>query len=106
MAGVSGALEILDRFLEEAPGRLESALRALSSGDLKTVQFNLHRIRSDAGWLGAREVQELAGQGEEQIVAGQAEGLQELLERLSGCCYDASQELERQRTVLLGSKEG
>ena len=105
MAGITGALEILDRFLEEAPQRLEQALQALQQGDLKTVHLNVHRIRSDAGWLGAREVQELAGRAEDQLVAGSADGLQQLLEQLSGQCYEASQELERQRTLLLGSKE-
>jgi len=105
MAGSSTALEILDRFLEESPARLQACVQALSGGDLVTVQHNLHRLRSDAGWLGAREVQELAGEGESRAVEGRPEGLLDLLQQLSGLCYDACQELHRQRTLLLGSQE-
>jgi len=105
MAGSATALELLDRFLEESPERLESCLQALKSGDLTAIQHHLHRIRSDAGWLGAKEVQELAGQGENLAVEGKSEGMEALLQELSGLCYDVSQELHRERTVLLGSKE-
>lgn len=105
MAGSATALEILDRFLEESPTRLKGCLEALPQGDLVAIRHHLHRIRSDAGWLGAKQVQELAGQGESMAVEGQVDGLEELLQQLSGECYEASQELHRQRTLLLGSKE-
>lgn len=105
MAGSATALELLDRFLEESPERLAACLKALEVGDLTVIQHHLHRIRSDAGWLGAKEVQELAGQGENLAVEGKSEGMEALLQELSGRCYDVSQELHRERTVLLGSKE-
>ena len=105
MAGSATALELLDRFLEESPERLEACVQALKSGDLATIQQHLHRIRSDAGWLGAKEVQELAGHGENLAVEGTSEGMEALLQDLSGRCYDVCQELHRERTVLLGSKE-
>ncbi|MBX3168443.1 MAG: Hpt domain-containing protein [Candidatus Eremiobacteraeota bacterium] len=105
MAGSATALELLDRFLEESPERLEACLQALAAGDLPTIQQHLHRIRSDAGWLGAKEVQELAGQGENLAVEGRSEGMEALLQDLSGRCYEVCQELHRERTVLLGSKE-
>lgn len=105
MAGSATALELLDRFLEESPERLQACLKALEQGDLPTIQQHLHRIRSDAGWLGAKEVQELAGQGENLVVEGKSEGMEALLQELSGRCYEVCQELHRERTVLLGSKE-
>ena len=105
MAGSSTALEILDRFLEESPNRLKAGLEALTQGDLLELQHNLHRIRSDAGWLGAKAVQDLAGQGETMAMEGKIEGLEALLQQLSGLCYEAGQELHRQRTLLLGSQE-
>lgn len=105
MAGSATALELLDRFLEESPERLAACLKALEGGDLPSIQAHLHRIRSDAGWLGAKEVQELAGQGENLAVEGKSEGMEALLQELSGRCYEVCQELHRERTVLLGSKE-
>ena len=105
MAGSATALEILDRFLEESPIRLEACLSALERGDMVEIQHSLHRIRSDAGWLGASEVQQLAGTGEILAHEGKADRLEELLQQLSGRCYEASQELQRQRTLLLGSQE-
>ena len=105
MAGSATALELLDRFLEESPERLEACVSALQKGDLGSISHHLHRIRGDAGWLGAKEVQDLAGQGENFALEGKSEGLAALLEQLSGLCYEVSQELHRERTVLLGSKE-
>lgn len=105
MAGSETALELLDRFLEESPERLEACLQALKTNDLDTIQRHLHRIRGDAGWLGAKEVQDLAGVGENLAVEGKSEGMETLLQDLSGHCYNVCQELHRQRTVLLGSKE-
>jgi len=105
MAGSATALELLDRFLEESPERLEACVKALKAGDLTAIQQHLHRIRSDAGWLGAKEVQDLAGQGENLAIEGKSEGIEALLEDLSGRCYEVCQELHRERTVLLGSKE-
>ena len=105
MAGSATAIEILDRFLEEAPERIASCHESLTQGDLTAIQHHLHRIRSDAGWLGARQVADLAGEGETRIVEGRPDGLAELFEQLSGLCYEVSQELQRERTLLLGSKE-
>lgn len=105
MAGSSTALELLDRFLEESPQRLEACRLALQVGDFQEMQMNLHRVRSDAGWLGATAVQELAGKGEIQAVERRRDGFEELLDQLSGLCYEVCQDLQRQRTLLLGSKE-
>lgn len=105
MAGVSGALELLDRFLEESPQRLTDALEAVRKADIKSAQLHVHRVRSDAGWLGAKAVQDLAGTVENLLAEGSLDDIPALLEELSGQCYEVSQELERQRTLLLGSKE-
>ncbi len=105
MAGSATALELLDRFLEESPTRLEGCLAALQQGDFSCIQHHLHRLRSDAGWLGATEVQNLCGEGETMAIEGITEGLEALLQRLSGQCYEVCQELHRQRTLLLGSQE-
>lgn len=105
MAGTTGALELLDRFLNESPQRLADALEAVRRNDVRSAQLHVHRVRSDAGWLGAKTVQDLAGRAEMLLVEGPLDGIEQLLEELSGECYEASQELERQRTILLGSKE-
>lgn len=105
MAGSSTALELLDRFLEESPDRLASCVEALAESDFDKIQVHMHRIRNDAGWLGATQVHELAGVGETKAVERVHDGMAELLEQLSGLCYQVCQDLERQRTLLLGSKE-
>lgn len=105
MAGSATALELLDRFLEEAPERLRKSLDCLATRDLQAIAHHVHRIRSDAGWLGAKEVQDLAGQAEDLALENRPEGLETLLQELSGRCYEVCQELHRERTVLLGSKE-
>lgn len=105
MAGSSGALEMLDRFLEESPNHLQGVRDCLGAGDLKGARHHFHRIRGDAGWLGAKSVQELAGQGEVAIDEGELDKVEDLLQELSSRCYESSQQLHRERVWLTGSGE-
>lgn len=103
MGGKDLALELLDRFLQEAPTRLSQAQDALKSNDRKALEMHLHRLASDSGWLGAAQVQELAGKLENLAHKGDLEGMSASLDELGGLCYEVSQELERERIILLES---
>ena len=111
MGGHDLALELLDRFLIEGPQRLEQASLAFQQGERQALQHHLHRICSDAGWLGASDVQELARGMEVQAESGPLEGFSELLEQLSQLCYQACVLLEQEKRLLCDpeyrpSKEG
>ena len=101
MGGRDMALELLDRFLIEGPQRLEQAKAALGAQDGHNLQHHLHRICSDAGWLGAVDVQELAGRGEMLAEKGQFADLDVLLEQLSEKCFQVCMKLEQEKIRLL-----
>jgi HPt (histidine-containing phosphotransfer) domain-containing protein len=108
MGGRDLALELLERFLQEAPQRLEEARQALQGGDRHKLQLNLHRICSDAGWLGASEVQSLANELEVRAQSGELEGFGQQLEQLSELCYETCIQMEQEKVGMLetSSKEG
>ena len=101
MGGKELALELLDRFLVEGPKRLEMAREALQEGDLHALQHHFHRLTSDAGWLGASDVQQLASSAEVQASQGRLEGLPQILDSLSELCFQVCMSLEQEKARLL-----
>jgi HPt (histidine-containing phosphotransfer) domain-containing protein len=106
MGGRDLAMELLERFLQEGPERLDLIRSALEKGDRLTLQQNLHRVCSDAGWLGAKEVQALANEMEVTAQTGSLEGFADHVERLTKLCYETSVLLEQEKARMNDSKEG
>jgi HPt (histidine-containing phosphotransfer) domain-containing protein len=107
MGGPELANEILDRFFIEGPTRLQQSYQCLDSAEYLNLCHHLHRICSDAGWLGAKDVQALASQME--VVAhtfgpnSSTENLDSFradLDRLSEYCYQATISLEQEKLLL------
>jgi HPt (histidine-containing phosphotransfer) domain-containing protein len=101
MGGQELAIELLDRFLIEGPERLEMARTALAAQDSYELQQHLHRLCSDAGWLGAKEIQLLAGEGEIMAEKGEMEKLSAVLDELSQLCYQTCMSLEQEKARML-----
>lgn len=101
MGGQELALELLDRFLVEGPERLEMARKALEAKDSNELQQHFHRLCSDAGWLGAKEIQTLAGQGEILAEKREMEKLSAVLDELSALCYQTCMSLEQEKARML-----
>lgn len=103
MGGPELANEILDRFLREAPKKLELSHVCLDGGDFASLAHHLHRICSDAGWLGAAEVQSLASQLEldsRDLNSQDIIDFRQRLERLSELCYAACVQLDQERVSI------
>jgi len=64
MGGPELALELVDRFLSEAPHRLAEARAAYGRGEFLPIEEHCHRLASDSGWLGAKDFQKLASKAE------------------------------------------
>ena len=101
MGGRDLALELLDRFLLEGPQRLEQAREALQGKDTLALQHHFHRICSDAGWLGASDVQAIASRAEILAEKAQLEELGSILDQLSELCYAVCMTLEQEKIRLL-----
>ena len=101
MGGQELAIELLDRFLVEGPERLEMARAALEAKDSYELQQHFHRLCSDAGWLGAKEIQLLAGQGEIMAEKGEMDKLPAVLDELSHLCYQTCMSLEQEKLRML-----
>lgn len=107
MGGPELANEILDRFFIEAPKKLQLSYQCLESGDYSNLCHHLHRICSDAGWLGAKEVQALASKMEVAAHGFGPDSNSELLANfrleldvLADYCYQATISLEQEKLLL------
>lgn len=82
IGGADFVVEMIDLFLENAPGRLQAARKALASGDHGALYQAAHSLKSTSANVGARRLQTLAAQLEEQARSEQAAGLDGLLAAL------------------------
>ncbi len=81
--GGEDLLEHLIRlFLTMTPERLKAAREAFSKDDLECVYRELHALRSGAGNLGAAKVSRTCSAIEMQAKAGEAAGIDEMLDVL------------------------
>lgn len=64
MGGPELAIELVDRFVNEAAHRLAEARAAHGRGEFLPIEEHCHRLASDSGWLGAKEFQKLASRAE------------------------------------------
>jgi len=74
--------DMIALFFQYAPQRLEAARSAAGAGDLQAVARAVHALKSSAGQIGARQVQDLAARIEKLATENQAEGAKALLSSL------------------------
>ena len=89
--------EMLGIVLDYVPKKLEAARDGERDGDLDAIQHAVHPIRSSAANVGARAVQELAGQIERLAMDKQAAPIPPLLRELEAAFDRVRPELERER---------
>jgi HPt (histidine-containing phosphotransfer) domain-containing protein len=97
--GVKFVRDMIDLFLSYAPARVADARAGLEAGDLRAVADAVHALKSGAGNLGARAVQDLAGQIEQLATEEKADTLSARLNELELA-------LARAGDVLQAMKEG
>ncbi len=98
--GVKFVRDMIDLFLSYAPARLADARAGLQSGNLRAVAMAVHSLRSGAGNMGARAVQDLAGQIEQLATEEKADTLPALLQELDLALARAQSQLEETKRRL------
>ena len=80
--GTDGFAQLLQTFLERAPGRLTELRAAAEAGDAAGVREHAHSLKGAARSFGAAEIGELALLLEQQSAAGSVAGAQNLIAAL------------------------
>ena len=86
---------VVQLFVEESRVRLDSIDAALTRDDWKTLQREVHTLKSSAGTFGARQLQEHARQLNDFCRAGQLERARELALSIRAVAVPALIELDR-----------
>ena len=89
--------KMIDLFLEYSGQKVVEARAAQVAGNLTGVEKAVHPIKSSAGNVGARRIQELALQIEELARQGRVETLAASLTDLEQACALVKPELEEKR---------
>lgn len=89
--------DMIDLFFQYAPQRLAAARAGALAGDLQAVEKAVHPLKSSAGQIGARWVQDLAAQIEKLAVDKQADAIQPLLPQLEEAITRVKPLLEAER---------
>jgi HPt (histidine-containing phosphotransfer) domain-containing protein len=92
--------DMIGLFLSYAPTRLADARASLHSGDLAAVAQAVHSLKSGAGNMGARVVQDLADQIEQLATENKADTLPTLLQELDLALARARTQLEETKRRL------
>jgi HPt (histidine-containing phosphotransfer) domain-containing protein len=71
--------ELIQMFLEDAPGRMKEIEKALASGDIKSLEHAAHTLKSSSANIGARGLSSICKRMEELARAKSTEGMPELL---------------------------
>lgn len=88
---------MIDLFIDYAPKRLAAARAGEQAGDLVAIAKGVHPLKSSAGQIGARRVQELAAQIETLAMAQEAAALPPLVEQLEAALAQIKPRLEQKR---------
>ncbi len=75
-------LELLQTFMEDAPGYLESIKLAIASGDCLSLARRAHQLKGASAMVAVRTMPELAAQLERQAQGSRLEGAAELTAQL------------------------
>ena len=100
LGGPAFVRQMIDLYLEYAPGRIAAAQAALAAGDLPALEQAVHPLRSGSGNLGARAVVELAQRIEHIAHHREPIPLAPLVEELAIAFTAARASLEIARTTL------
>jgi HPt (histidine-containing phosphotransfer) domain-containing protein len=98
--GAKFVRDMIDLFLGYAPAKLADAYAGLQSGNLPAVATAVHALKSGAGNIGARAVQDLAGRIEELSLEEKADTLPALLQELDQALVRARSQLEETKNGL------
>jgi two-component system, sensor histidine kinase and response regulator len=90
--------EMIALFVEIAPARLSTALRAVAEGRMATAENELHSLKSSSAQLGAMKLSRLSERGELLARAGLVTGITETL-------LESRTELARVQSWLVGERE-
>jgi len=74
--------ELIDTFLDDAPGVLAALRRSLDEGDVDGLRRAAHTLKSNGATFGAREFSELCRRLEEQARTGELDGAYGLVDRI------------------------
>jgi len=74
--------ELIDTFLDDAPGVLAVLRRSLEEGDVDELRRAAHTLKSNGATFGAREFSELCRRLEEQARTGELDGAYGLVDRI------------------------
>ena len=85
---------LIDFFSSHAEPMLSKGVEAFDAGDLEGLRRAVHSVKSSAGNLGAREVQNLAEKIEQLAVEKKCDGIQPLLTGLQEAFARAKRRLE------------
>lgn len=92
--------QMIDLYLDYAPGRIAAAQAAFAAGDLPALEQAVHPLRSGSGNLGALVVMQLAQRLETAAHNHEPVPLGPLLEELAAAFTCARIELEAARAKL------
>src|SRR5215831_17432468 len=97
LGGGAFVAKMIELFVDYAGGKVAAARVAQAAGNLAGVQEAVHPIKSSAGNVGARRVQELALQLEQLAREGVGGPLPGLLVELENAFAATKAELERKK---------
>lgn len=97
IGGQEFLVEMIELFLEHAPQRLASARTALAENDVKTLYRSAHSLKSTAGNLGARALQNMAADVEGRAAEEDLAPIPALLDELERRYERVRTELETER---------
>lgn len=86
--------EIVTMFLQETPPAIQTIERAYRGGDLSTVRQVAHRLKSNAGTVGAEALALLCREIERAADEGDADSLAERVPKLEGVYAKTAETLE------------
>ena len=100
LGGVQLAQRMLALFLEHTPKRLEAVRVGLQEGDLASVEWAAHSLKSTSGHLRIMTMQELAGSIERLAMAEQREAIARPLHDLEAAFARIAPILEKHWSAL------
>lgn len=101
LGDVAFVVKMINLFLEYAPQKIAEACAAQAAGNLTGVGRAVHPLKSSAGNVGARRIQELAHHIEELAGQSRIESLGASLSELEQAFAAVKPELEEKRQGLL-----
>jgi HPt (histidine-containing phosphotransfer) domain-containing protein len=97
LGGQKFVSNMIDLFFQYAPQRFAAARAGAEAGDLQALEKAVHALKSSAGQIGARRVQDLATQIERLAIEKQTDSIPLLLPQLEEAITQVKPLLEGKR---------